>query len=172
MEQAPKPNIILTGFMGTGKTTVGQLLASRLSLEFIDTDVLIEMRSRQTVQAIFENLGEVHFRQLEREVAAELANQQGLVISTGGRLMLDPENARLLGKNGRIFCLVAAPEEILARIRNDPKGIERPLLQTNDPAQKIVELLQKRQVLYQHFPQISTSQRSPEEVCEAILGQL
>ena len=125
-------NIVLTGFMGTGKTTVGRLLAERLGYEFVDTDSLIEQR-HGTIAEIFRSRGEDAFRQIERELAAELGDRQGLVISTGGRLMLDPRNVASLSRNGRVFCLVATPDEILDRIVKDEAGIERPLLSVPDP---------------------------------------
>ena len=162
-------NIILTGFMGTGKTTVGQILAARLGYEFVDTDVLIEVRTGRSIPAIFAEDGEAAFRQLERAVAAELAGQHGLVIATGGRLMLDPANAAALGGTGRIFCLTATPELILARVLADEKAIERPLLQGPDPATRIRQLLAERAPLYAQFDQVDTTGLTAAEVAEEIL---
>ncbi|MCA9985122.1 MAG: shikimate kinase [Anaerolineales bacterium] len=165
-------NIILTGFMGTGKTTVGQILAARLGYEFVDTDVLIEARTGRSIPAIFAEDGEAAFRQLERDIAAELAVQQGLVIATGGRLMLDPANAAALGGTGRIFCLTATPELILARVLADEKAIERPLLQGPDPATRIRQLLAERAPLYAQFDQVDTTGLTAAEVAEEILRQI
>ena len=111
-----RPNIIITGFMGTGKTTVGKLLAKQLDYDFVDTDELIVTRSGQTVEEIFQEKGEETFREMEAAVAQELGGKEGLVISTGGRTMLDPKNATALSKGGRVFCLVATPEEIMERL--------------------------------------------------------
>ena len=116
--------------MGTGKTTVGRLLAAELDLELVDTDALIEDRHGPIPQ-IFETVGETGFRALEREVAAELGQGGGLVIATGGRMVLDPENERVLSRNGRIFCLTASPDEILRRLGDDI--VDRPLLGGDDP---------------------------------------
>lgn len=148
-------NIILTGFMGTGKTTVGLLLAERLGFLFVDTDELIEARDGRAIPTIFAESGEAAFRAMERAVALELAGQEGLVISTGGRLMLDEVNAAELGRNGRIFCLTAAPEEILARLMAENRR-ERPLLNVDDPAERIASLLAEWQAGYGQFEQIMT----------------
>ena len=98
-------NIILTGFMGTGKTTVGRLLAERLGREFVDTDDLIVARAGRPIADIFNDDGETRFREWEAQVAGELAGRRGLVIATGGRLMLDPDNAAALGATGPVLCL-------------------------------------------------------------------
>ncbi len=124
-------NIILTGFMGTGKSTVGRLLAGRMGREFVDTDDLIAQRDGRSIADIFNDDGETHFRDLEAQVAAELAERRGLVIATGGRLMLDPDNAAALGATGPVFCLSAEPAVIVAawppRTANGrPPGRRRP----------------------------------------------
>ena len=162
-------NIILTGFMGTGKTTVGRLLAAELGYQFVDTDVIIEER-HGPIPTIFAEQGEAVFRQMERAVAAELAQQQGVVIATGGRLMLDPENARLLGGSGSVFCLTATPDEILARVLTDEKRIERPLLKVPNPAQRIRDLLTERQAAYNQFPQIPTSNTTPTQIATNLIN--
>ena len=146
-----KPNIVLTGFMGTGKTTVGKMLARQLDYDFIDTDEFIEERAGKSVPEIFQEMGEVAFREMESAVARELADRQGVVISTGGRLMLDPGNAAALSRTGRVFCLVATPEEIMDRVTKDTSH-ERPLLAVPDPMQRIVELMQQRREDYGQFP--------------------
>ena len=157
-----KPNIILTGFMATGKTTVGKLLADQLGYDFVDTDKLIVERSGQSVAEIFREKGEAAFRAMEAAIAKELGNQEGLVISTGGRLMLDPVNAAALSRQGRVFCLVATPDEILKRASRD-KHVKRPLLEVPNPMQRIVGLMQQRQEDYGRFSQMVTSEKSPDE---------
>jgi 3-dehydroquinate synthetase/shikimate kinase len=149
--------------MGTGKTTVGRLLARDLGFEFVDTDQLIEQR-HGPIPEIFATRGEEGFREVEREVAAELATRTGLVISTGGRMMLDPANVRALSANGRVFCLVATPEEVFERVAKDPTRIDRPLLRVPDPRQRIVELMSEREPQYRRFPQLDTDARSPTDV--------
>src|SRR5262245_28128798 len=132
MATADTRNIVLTGFMGTGKTTVGRLLAARLGYEFVDTDQVIVARHGE-IADIFRIRGEDAFRSIEGALATELASRERLVISTGGRMMLDPDNVAALGRNGLIFCLVAAPDEIFERISNDAPAVERPLLAVADP---------------------------------------
>lgn len=160
-------NIILTGFMGTGKTTIGKRLATMLQREFIDTDVFIENREKKTIPQIFEELGESAFRKMEMEVAAELGQKENLVISTGGRLLLEPANVEALGRAGDIFCLTASPETILERVGGD-KLSTRPLLNVADPKKKISELLKQRQVGYNQFETVSTDGKKPEEIAEEL----
>lgn len=163
-----QPNIILTGFMGTGKTTLGRLLAERISYEFIDTDALIEAQTGQTISELFQTQGEATFRKLESDLVEELAQKKGLVIATGGGLVLNPRNVTALNKTGKIICLTASPEEILARIIKVPNV--RPLLQEKDPQAKIIELLQQRSTVYQQFPQLSTSELPPDRLVDEILN--
>ena len=160
------PNIILTGFMGTGKSSVGQLLAQQLQRPFIDTDTLIVQRDGRSIAQIFAEDGEAAFRNWERTVALELGQQQGLIIATGGRLMLDEENAVALEASGLVFCLTAAPQTILSRIKDDD---QRPLLNVANPAERIAQLLQMRRELYGRFPQISTEGKTAEQVADEIL---
>ena len=155
MTRTDARNIVLTGFMGTGKTTVGRLLAEHLGYEFVDTDQLIEERHGK-IPEIFRSRGEEAFRQIERELAAELATRDRLVISTGGRMMLDPHNVASLTRNGRVFCLVATPDEIFDRVTKDESATERPLLSVPDPRQRIVELLAERSPDYRRFAQLTT----------------
>lgn len=165
----PRPNIVLTGFMATGKTTIGKLIAKRLGYAFVDTDELIEKRAGMTVTDIFHEKGEVAFRRMESELARELGGKDGMVISTGGRLMLDPANAEALSRRGRVFCLVATPEEILDRVSKD-KHAKRPLLDSPDPLHQIVALMEMREKGYSRFPQIVTSGKSPQELARIIMG--
>lgn len=163
-----KPNIILTGFMGTGKTTIGKRLAQRLGYDFIDTDDRIEQRTGKTVPAIFRDLGETAFRKMEAALVRELAGLQGKVIATGGRLMLDPGNAALLAGTGRVFCLIATPEEVLDRISRDTQS-DRPLLAGDDPMARITELLDQRRVGYAQFTPVMTSGKTPDQVADTLL---
>lgn len=168
MQNSDNKNIILTGFMGTGKTTVGTLLAKNLNREFVDTDKLIEERQGLSIAEIFSTLGEPAFRQMEAKIAQELGDKEGLVISTGGRLMLDAANATALSRKGRVFCLVATPQEILSRLKSD-KNNHRPLLDVPNPNEQIVELLQERKMGYQRFLKLSTDNKSPHDLAENLL---
>lgn len=166
-----RSNIIITGFMGTGKTTVGRLLATQLGFDFVDMDELIVARSGRTVEAIFREKGEKAFRGMEKAIALELSEKEGLVISTGGGTMLDPTNVDALGKKGKVFCLVATPEEIMKRLEGDPE-IGRPLLNGPDPLARIVEIMREREKVYARFPQIVTSGKSPEELTTLLREQI
>ncbi|SDO57236.1 3-dehydroquinate synthase [Desulforhopalus singaporensis] len=168
MQKNDKQNIVLTGFMGTGKTSVGKRLASELNRKFVDTDELIQERQGISIPEIFRQHGEAAFRKMESDIARELGQQEGLVISTGGRLMLDPANAAALSQKGRVFCLVATPQEILSRIKKD-KEHTRPLLEVPNPSEHIVELLKERQQGYNRFQKIITDDKDPAEVTSHLL---
>lgn len=152
--------------MGTGKTTVGRLLAAQLAWVFVDTDALIVQRDGRPITDIFAQEGEAYFRRLETAVSLELAARTHLVIATGGRLLLDPVNAAALTRHGRVFCLTATVEEILRRVEDDDA---RPLLQSPDPALRIQQLLAERETGYGRFPQIATDGKTPLQIAEEIM---
>ncbi len=164
-----KPNIVLTGFMATGKTTVGKLLAKNLNYEFVDTDDVIVRRAGMTVVEIFEKMGEEAFRKMEADLASELGKKQGLVISTGGGMMLDPKVSSALSETGQVFCLVATPEEIFDRVSKDNHA-KRPLLGTPDPMRQVTQLLRQREAEYKNFSQMRTSAKTPDEVTSNLIG--
>ncbi|MBF0390752.1 MAG: shikimate kinase [Desulfamplus sp.] len=170
-------NIILTGFMGTGKSTVGRLIANELNYKFVDTDELIMARCNMTVAEIFCTKGEQGFRQMEKELALELSQQDRLVISTGGGMLLNSANVETLEgrvgdkKKGRIFCLVATIDEIIARVGSD-SSIERPLLKVANPKEEIKTLLNARKDKYSQFTQIDTTGLTSEDVCRVIMEHL
>lgn len=137
-------NIVLIGFMGTGKTAVGRRLAGRLKMEFIDTDTEIEKATGKTVTQIFEKYGPVRFRSEENLVVEKLAKREGLVISTGGGILLNSENLKLLKNNGVLIALKAEPEVIYQRVKNKKS---RPLLKGNLMG-SILKLLQEREGIY------------------------
>jgi 3-dehydroquinate synthase len=159
-------NVILTGFMGTGKTTVGRLLAERLGRGFVDTDEVIVTRAGRPIAAIFAEAGEARFRQWEAEVAEELAGRRGLVIATGGRLMLDPDNVARLGATGPVFCLTATPAEILARVERETSL--RPLLAGDDLETRVRSLLERRAAAYARYRAVDTTGKTPEKVAAEI----
>jgi len=164
-------NVVLTGFMGTGKTTVGRLLAAEIGFEFVDTDAVIESR-HGAVPTIFAEQGEVAFRSIEREVAVELAERDGLVIATGGGLMVDPGTAAVLESGGRVLCLVASAESVLERVLADASGAERPLLADPDPSRRIIELLAARADAYARFTPVHTDGRAPADIASEIARRL
>lgn len=164
-----RANVILTGFMGTGKSSTGRVLARKLGYEFIDSDTMIEMQQGLSVADIFEQLGETRFRELEAKAALELSKREGLVVATGGKMMLDEDNAAKLGANGHVFCLVAKPEELIRRLSSKIARQRRPLLYGVNLDQHVKHLLNERASAYAKFQQIDTSGKKPYQVANKII---
>ena len=160
-------NIVLVGFMGSGKTTVGKLLSEKTGMPLIDMDSIIVERAGKTINEIFAEEGEPHFRALERELVKELAATEGHIISTGGGIVLNPDNIADFEQTGLVVCLLVDAETVLDRVRHDTT---RPLL-AGDKAAKIVELLERRKPLYDSIQhRIDTSGRpSPLPTAEEII---
>lgn len=165
-----RSNVVLTGFMATGKSTIGRMLADALGYEWVDTDAAIEAEHGSIAEIFLAN-GEEAFRQMERDLATELAIRGGLVISTGGGMMLDPATAASLGGSGRVFCLAAEPGEILARVEAQDEP-PRPLLSGDDPAARIADLLAERAEAYFRFEQVATDGRTFEEIVADLVTRL
>ena len=163
-------NVILAGFMGTGKTAVGRALAKRLKMKFVDMDDIIEAREGMKVFEIFERRGEPYFRRAEKMVAKDIAVQSGLVVAAGGGAMIDEENVKNFKSNGVIFCLTATPDKIFERTKGH---LHRPLLNVSDPKEKIAELLAKRAQYYARADhRIDTTDLSIDEVADKIAEHL
>lgn len=141
-----RSSLVITGFMATGKSSVGRVVAEKLGREFIDIDTLIESREGISVRAIFETRGEAYFRAREVEVCAELAAREELVIATGGGALVNPHNRAAFGK-ALVVCLDATPDTILARLASRDAQ-ERPMLASADPRQRVEELLCARREAY------------------------
>jgi shikimate kinase len=162
-------NIALIGFMGTGKSTVGRLLAEQLHFMFLDTDELIEARTGKTISAIFAEQGEDAFRQIEKEVVRELGSRNRCIISTGGGLGANEANIESLKQHALVVCLWASPEKIWERVRNQS---HRPLLADPDPQAKIRQLLASREKCYKEADVLlNTEVRSLKEVVNKVLHQ-
>jgi len=163
----PAPNLVLIGFMGAGKTTVGRRLAARLHWDVVDCDDLIEARAGKRISAIFADEGEAAFRDLEAQVAASLGGYRHTVITTGGGIVERPANMALLHAAGRVIYLRARPESLYERVKG---SAHRPLLQVADPLARIRELLARRAPRYEEADQIvDTDGLTVDEVVEAIL---
>ncbi|MCG2713064.1 MAG: AAA family ATPase [Candidatus Omnitrophica bacterium] len=139
-------NIVLVGFMGTGKTTVARKLVSLMNMQYISTDILIEERLSMSINDIFKNNTEEFFRKIETEAVKEVAVLDGVIIDAGGGVMIDEENVKNLKKNALIICLTALPGVILERMK-DKK--DRPLLNKGDKLKTIESLLQERSSYYE-----------------------
>ena len=163
-----KQNIILVGFMATGKSTVGKLLAKQTGRRFVDMDALIETREQRTINEIFATDGEPYFRAAECALANELAQETGLVIATGGGIVLNPENIRAFEATGHVACLTAETEEIVRRVASCSA---RPLLAT-DKENQIRTLLETRRPLYDAILfQVATDNQTPEEIAATIMHE-
>lgn len=160
-------NVVLMGFMGTGKTAVGERLAARLGYRLVDMDEVIEESEDRSIAEIFAADGEKYFRGLERGLVRELANEDGLVVSTGGGLVLDPRNVDDFAASGVAVCLKAHPETILERVAGEG---HRPLLEDGEKAERIRSILEQRREHYARVPhQIETDGLSIDEVADEIL---
>lgn len=154
--------------MGTGKSSAGRIVAEQLGMTFFDMDEEIVRREGVTIPEIFRDRGEPAFRALERSMVQELAAQSNLVVSTGGGIVLDPDNIRDFSATGVVICLQAKPETVLNRVEHDTN---RPLLQGGDKLQKISELLAKRQPLYDALEhQIPTEGHTPADTAREVIA--
>ncbi len=147
-------NIYLVGMPGAGKTTIGRQLARRLQRTFVDADHEIETRTGVRIPLIFDIEGEQGFRDREAKVIADLAGATNLIVATGGGAVLRPENRAALNKSGTVVYLQATPRLLFERTRLDPN---RPLLQVENPMQKIEELFAQRDPLYREVADIVVS---------------
>jgi shikimate kinase len=163
-------NIILTGFMGTGKTEVGKELSRLLNMKLIDVDTEIEKSKNMTINEIFKQFGESRFREIETEMIRKLSEDKNSVISTGGGAVLKQENMDLLRSNGVIVCLMATPETVLNRTSNNS---DRPLLQVENPFKRIKELLDFRKPFYERADlMIDTEGKTPLQIAAEIIERI
>ena len=167
-----KSNIALIGFMGTGKTAAGKILAERLNKRFVETDALIEQKSGKSIPEIFQQDGEVAFRELEIEVIREVVEGKNQVIACGGGIVLNKINIDRLKQDSIIVYLTASPRVILQRTSGD--GETRPLLNVPDKAVEIKELLRFRKPFYERAAdiKIDTTKLDISAVVEQILNKV
>lgn len=164
-----RPNIVITGFMGTGKSTVGKIVSKKLKMKFKDIDELIEKATAMKISEIFKKFGEQRFRDMETEMVKLVTKKDAQVISTGGGAILREENFHRLKENGVVFCLTASEKTIFERLKNNK---ERPLLQVENPQEKIKELMEQRTPFYEKADFIiHTDSLSVEEVADKIIKE-
>ena len=167
-----KTNVALIGFMAAGKTAVGKVLAEKLNKEFVEQDSLIEQKAGKSIPEIFQEDGEIAFRELEIEVAKEISNRQNLVIACGGGVVLNKINIDRLRNDSIIVYLTVSPRAILKRISTE-EG-QRPLLEVDNPILTISELLRFRKPFYERATdvKINTSNLNINSVAEQIIRKL
>ena len=162
-------NLTLIGFMGTGQSSVGRLVADQVHFTFLDTDAVIEARAGASIDDIFKQHGEPVFREWESRIVTELARRSRTVISTGGGLPANEANFCSLKTHSLVVCLWASPEKIFQRVRNQS---HRPLLNEPDPLAKIRQLLAVREPYYRRADiLVNTEFRSLREVAQQVLHQ-
>ena len=163
----PRGNLVLLGFMGTGKSAVGRRVAALAGASFFEMDAELEQRAGKPISRIFSEDGEPAFRAMESRLAEEWGRKEGAVISCGGGVVLRAENLRALETNGLLVCLTARPEVLLERTARSKK---RPLLAGEDPEKKIRDLLAARAPAYAKIPvQVDTSDASLDELAAHLL---
>jgi shikimate kinase len=167
-----KSNIVLIGFMGTGKTAVGQSLAKKLNRQLIEVDSIIEQMTGKTIADIFQCDGEIYFRELEIKAIKKVAAGEKQVIACGGGIVLNTINVDRLRMTGVIINLIASPETILKRTSID--GGSRPLLNVKQPAERIKGLMKFRKLFYDRAADltISTSKLKIDSVADKIIDRL
>jgi shikimate kinase len=162
-----KQNIALTGFMAVGKSAVGRTLAKRLKRRFLDLDRVIEKAEGMKVRDIFAQKGQPYFRQREKEALAQVLQRGGQVIATGGGVILDEDNLKLLRDRAFLICLTASTDALLNRAGNSAK---RPLLKGGDRKERIEDLLSERRTKYaQAHASVDTTDLSIEQVVERVI---
>lgn len=164
-------NIVLIGFMGTGKSTVSELLKRRFAMEVVEMDQIIAKRQGISISDIFATYGEEYFRDLETNLLIEMQSKKNMVISCGGGVPMRERNVIEMKKNGRVVLLTAKPETILNRVKNNH---DRPLLEGNKNVDFIADLMEKRREKYQTAADIviETDGKSGLEICEELVKKL
>jgi shikimate kinase len=163
-------NIVLTGFMGSGKTVAARELARILGMKVIDVDTEIEKSANMTINEIFKQYGEPRFREVESEIIKQVSEKKNVIISTGGGAVLKQENMDAMREHGVIVCLNAAPETILKRTK---RTTDRPLLLVENPLERIKELLELRKPFYAKADiMIDTENKTPLQIAEEIIERM
>lgn len=159
-------NIVLVGLMGSGKSSTGLALAKMLKRKIFSTDQMIELEQGKTIAQIFEDKGELHFRQLERDLVKNLSEKKKAIIDCGGGVFVNEENRKSLKQSGVVIYLSGTVETLYARVKT---RTNRPLLQVEDPKKKLQDLLKEREKFYKEADlTFKTDGKTPREVAEEI----
>lgn len=164
-------NIFLIGFMGAGKSTIARTLQRELGFPLVEMDERIVQEQGMSINDIFAQYGEAHFREIESQLVVDLGKQEPSIVSCGGGVVVRPENMQNMKKSGRIVLLKASPETIFERVKN---STDRPILNGHMNVEYIAELMEKRRVLYEEAADITiqTDGKTREQICEEIIGKL
>ncbi|MBU3664506.1 MAG: shikimate kinase [Chthoniobacterales bacterium] len=163
-------NLVLVGFMGSGKSSVGRILASLTGYALVDTDTLVTLEAGMSIPAIFKQHGEAHFREIETRVLRSLVGRLGLIVATGGGVIISADNRAILPQIGPVVWLDATPEQLHQRVKHS----KRPLLRTADPRRTLEELYRAREPLYREAAtvRIDSGKLSHRQTAEAVLAAL
>jgi shikimate kinase len=165
-----RKNIVITGFMGTGKNVAAKELARKLKMKFIDMDKIIEEDQGMSILDIFARYGENYFREQENKLVEKLSQKKNMVIATGGGTLLSSDNARMLGQAGEIICLYADSQTIYNRVK---RRNNRPLLKGENVLSEIDRLLEERKRIYNNIKwKIDTTNLNIQEVTDKIIALL
>ena len=164
-------NIFLIGVMGAGKSTIARTLQRELGFPLVEMDERIVQEQGMSINDIFAQYGEAHFREIESQLVVDLGKQEPSIVSCGGGVVVRPENTQNMKKSGRIVLLKASPETIFERVKN---STDRPILNGHMNVEYIAELMEKRRVLYEEAADITiqTDGKTREQICEEIIGKL
>lgn len=160
-------NLVLIGFMASGKTTVGRMLARQMERDFVDLDQMIEAAQGMGVSEIFDRYGEEHFRELEEHMVEEVSDREGLVLAVGGGAVLRRKNVQMLKNGGILYLLKVDTGEVLKRVAEDET---RPLLEGKGRARRVETLLRDRLTVYEAVAdyEVETVGRSPGDVADEV----
>lgn len=164
-------NIFLIGFMGAGKSTIARTLQRELGFPLVEMDERIVQEQGMSINDIFAQYGEAHFREIESQLVVDLGKQEPSIVSCGGGVVVRPKNTQNMKKSGRIVLLKASPETIFERVKN---STDRPILNGHMNVEYIAELMEKRRALYEEAADITiqTDGKTREQICEEIIGKL
>lgn len=169
MEEENRPNLVLCGFMGAGKSTVGRIAAERLGMRFVDSDACIEAEAGMSVSEIFRVLGEAAFREMEHEICVRLAGQRGQVVATGGGALVNEDSRAALEKTGVLVLLSCDEDVLVRRLRESARLGERPLLR-DDLEETVRRILEEREGVYGRVAnKVDTTGLTPEEAAEEVV---